>query len=151
MSTRTVIDADGLILGRMASVIAKRLLAGETIELVNAQNVVISGNKGKLVEEWKVALPLHSEFGTKPNVFYIPPLSPPRLNNEGDIDATQPRLPVEYLRSLFGPEVDGVLSRLKGEIEKKRKKEESKIMDVLIAPRWQELLGPFVKDPSEAR
>ena len=105
----------------------------------------------KLVEEWKVALPLHSEFGTKPNVFYIPPLSPPRLNNEGDIDVTQPRLPVEYLRSLFGPEVDGVLSRLKGEIEKKRKKEESKIMDVLIAARWQELLGPFVKDPSEAR
>jgi len=53
MSIRTVIDADGLILGRMASVIAKRLLAGETIELVNAQNAVISGNKGKLVEEWK--------------------------------------------------------------------------------------------------
>ena len=53
MSTRTVIDADGLVLGRMASVIAKRLLAGETIELVNAQNVVISGNKVKLVEEWK--------------------------------------------------------------------------------------------------
>ena len=53
MSSRTVIDADGLILGRMASILAKRLLAGETIELVNAQNVVISGNKVKLVEEWK--------------------------------------------------------------------------------------------------
>jgi len=53
MSTRTVIDADGLVLGRMASIIAKRLLTGETIEVVNAQNVVISGNKVKLVEEWK--------------------------------------------------------------------------------------------------
>jgi large subunit ribosomal protein L13 len=53
MSTRTVIDADGLILGRMASIIAKRLLNGETIEVINAQNVVISGNKVKLVEEWK--------------------------------------------------------------------------------------------------
>lgn len=53
MSTRTVIDADGLVLGRMASVVAKRLLAGETIVLVNAQNVVISGNKVKLVEKWK--------------------------------------------------------------------------------------------------
>ncbi len=53
MSTRTVIDADGLILGRMASVLAKRLLAGETIELVNSQNIVISGNKVKLVEQWK--------------------------------------------------------------------------------------------------
>ncbi len=37
----------------MASTIAKRLLAGETIEVVNAQNVVISGNKVKLVEKWK--------------------------------------------------------------------------------------------------
>ena len=53
MSTRTVIDADGLVLGRMASVVAKRLLAGETIVLVNAQNVVISGNKVNLVKEWK--------------------------------------------------------------------------------------------------
>ena len=53
MSIRTVIDADGLVLGRMASTIAKRLLAGETIEVVNAQNVVISGNKVKLVEKWK--------------------------------------------------------------------------------------------------
>ncbi len=53
MSTKTIIDADGLVLGRMASILAKRLLAGETIELVNAQNAVISGNKVKLVEEWK--------------------------------------------------------------------------------------------------
>ena len=53
MSTRTVIDADGLILGRMASVVAKRLLAGETIEIVNAQNVVISGSRNKLIDEWK--------------------------------------------------------------------------------------------------
>ena len=29
-----VIDADGLILGRMASIIAKRLLEGERIEIV---------------------------------------------------------------------------------------------------------------------
>jgi large subunit ribosomal protein L13 len=65
MSTRTVIDADGLILGRMASVIAKRLLAGETIELVNAQNVVISGNKHKLVEDWKEFL-IVGGFGKGP-------------------------------------------------------------------------------------
>jgi large subunit ribosomal protein L13 len=65
MSTRTVIDADGLILGRMASVVAKRLLAGETIELVNAQNVVISGNKVKLVEEWKEFLKVGG-FGKGP-------------------------------------------------------------------------------------
>lgn len=65
MSTRTVIDADGLVLGRMASVIAKRLLAGETIELVNAQKVVISGNKVNLVKEWKEFLKVGG-FGKGP-------------------------------------------------------------------------------------
>jgi len=105
----------------------------------------------KLVQEWAVALPLHAEFGTKPNVYYVPPLAPPCLDSEGNIDTTRPRIPPDYLRSLFGPEVDRALERLQQEIDKKRKKEESEIMDVLIARRWQELLGPFVKDPSEAR
>jgi len=53
MSLRTVIDADGLILGRMASIVAKRLLNGESIDIVNAQNVVISGQRMNLVTEWK--------------------------------------------------------------------------------------------------
>jgi large subunit ribosomal protein L13 len=65
MSTRTIIDADGLILGRMASILAKRLLTGETIEVVNAQNVVISGNKQKIVEEWKEFLKVGG-FGKGP-------------------------------------------------------------------------------------
>ena len=37
----------------------------------------------KLVEKWKVALPLHAEFGTQPNVYYVPPLSPPKYDAEG--------------------------------------------------------------------
>ena len=65
MSTKTVIDANGLILGRMASVVAKRLLAGETIDLVNAQNIVISGNKVNLVKEWKEFLKVGG-FGKGP-------------------------------------------------------------------------------------
>ena len=48
MSTRTVIDGDGLILGRMASVVAKRLLAGESIDIVNAEKMVLSG-KGQVI------------------------------------------------------------------------------------------------------
>jgi Fe-S-cluster-containing dehydrogenase component len=34
----------------------------------------------KLVHKWKVAIPLHPEFGTGPNVFYVPPMSPPKLD-----------------------------------------------------------------------
>lgn len=111
----------------------------------------VEGPVYKLAKEWKVALPLHSEFGTKPNVYYVPPIGPARLDSNGDVDESQPRIPIDYLRTLFGPEVDGALERLKEGLERKRKKEESEIMDTLIARKWQELLGPFGKDPSEVQ
>jgi large subunit ribosomal protein L13 len=53
MSTKTVIDGNGLILGRMASVIAKRLLAGETIDIVNAEKIVVSGKKQMIINKEK--------------------------------------------------------------------------------------------------
>jgi large subunit ribosomal protein L13 len=49
----TIIDADGLILGRMASIIAKRLLKGEKIAVVNAEKAVISGKKKSKIREAK--------------------------------------------------------------------------------------------------
>lgn len=49
----TIIDAESLILGRMASLIAKRLLEGERIAVVNAEKAVISGNKKRKVQEVK--------------------------------------------------------------------------------------------------
>jgi large subunit ribosomal protein L13 len=52
----TVIDADGLILGRMASVIAKRLLEGERIDIVNAENIVVSGRRLQIIKKRKVFL-----------------------------------------------------------------------------------------------
>lgn len=41
----TVIDADGLLLGRLASIVAKRTLMGEEIAIINAEQTVISGSK----------------------------------------------------------------------------------------------------------
>ncbi|VUT27771.1 MAG: 50S ribosomal protein L13 [Candidatus Syntrophoarchaeum sp. GoM_oil] len=41
----TVIDADRLILGRLASITAKRLLDSEVIVIINAEKTVISGRK----------------------------------------------------------------------------------------------------------
>jgi len=52
----TVIDAKGLVLGRMASVIAKRLLQGETITVVNAEKAVITGKRLSIVREAKTFL-----------------------------------------------------------------------------------------------
>ena len=52
----TVIDAKGLVLGRMASVVAKRLLQGETITIVNAEKAVITGKRLSIVREAKTFL-----------------------------------------------------------------------------------------------
>ena len=51
-----IVDAKGLILGRMASVIAKRLLQGETITVVNAEKATISGKRLSRVREAKTFL-----------------------------------------------------------------------------------------------
>lgn len=49
----TVIDATDLVLGRLGSQIAKRLLLGESIKLVNCKEAVILGKKKFLVERYK--------------------------------------------------------------------------------------------------
>jgi len=54
--SQTVIDASGLILGRMASVVAKRLLLGESIVIVNAEKATISGRRLSRVREAKAFL-----------------------------------------------------------------------------------------------
>jgi DMSO reductase family type II enzyme iron-sulfur subunit len=103
----------------------------------------------KLVEVWKVALPLHPDFGTKPNVYYVPPLAPARFDENGDIDEENPRIPTEYLHSLFGPDVDRALAVLKEEMGKTRRGERSELMDILIAYRWHDMFKPFVQNPGE--
>ena len=52
MSTNdaTIIDASNIILGRLASIVAKRLLNGEKITIVNAEKAVISGNEKNIIE-----------------------------------------------------------------------------------------------------
>ncbi|MEA1984057.1 MAG: 50S ribosomal protein L13 [Euryarchaeota archaeon] len=49
----TVINADGLIMGRLASIVAKRLLEGESIHIVNAEKAVISGSKVTTFREYE--------------------------------------------------------------------------------------------------
>jgi large subunit ribosomal protein L13 len=51
-----VVDAKGLILGRMASTIAKRLLQGENIIIMNAEKAVISGKRLSRIKEAKKRL-----------------------------------------------------------------------------------------------
>ncbi len=70
----------------------------------------------KFVKEWKLALPLHSEFRTLPMLFYVPPMLPIQAAvNDGRLDVTQgneetanyfgtldqARLPLRYMARLF--------------------------------------------------
>jgi len=48
-----IIDATNAIAGRLASVVAKKALLGEKIEVVNCENAVISGNRRWLIEKFK--------------------------------------------------------------------------------------------------
>jgi ethylbenzene hydroxylase subunit beta/complex iron-sulfur molybdoenzyme family reductase subunit beta len=103
----------------------------------------------KLVHEWGVALPLHPEWNTRPNVFYVPPLSPFKLREDRSVDETERRLPLEYLESLFGSEVRTALGTLEGELARRRRGQSSELLDALIAREWKTLLGPFTADPAE--
>jgi large subunit ribosomal protein L13 len=51
----TVVDATGLVLGRAASLIAKRLLNGETIVVVNAEKSVVTGSRTQIVAHYTAA------------------------------------------------------------------------------------------------
>ncbi len=66
----------------------------------------------KFVKEWGIALPLHPEFRTLPNLFYVPPMLPAMasVDTEGVYESTsdslwagieKSRLPMQYLASLF--------------------------------------------------
>lgn len=48
-----IIDASGLILGRLASYVAKHALEGREIVIINAEKAVISGKRKSIVQEAK--------------------------------------------------------------------------------------------------
>ncbi|HEB71571.1 MAG TPA: respiratory nitrate reductase subunit beta [Nitrospirae bacterium] len=91
-----------------------------------------------LVKKWKVAVPLRPDFGTQPNVYYVPPLSPPKYDEQGRL-TDKPRIPIKLLTGLFGPETPRILETLKIEREKKKRGEPSELMDTLIAYRHDEM------------
>jgi len=84
----------------------KNGIAESTIETAQKSPVY------KFVKEWGLALPLHPEFRTLPNLFYVPPLLPTMayVDEDGTYETTtdsfwgaieKSRLPMSYLASLF--------------------------------------------------
>ena len=50
-ATVTVIDATGLVLGRMATHVAKRALLGDEVHIVNAEKAIIVGSSKRAIQE----------------------------------------------------------------------------------------------------
>ena len=91
----------------------------------------LPGKPHRALKWWKVALPLHPEFGTEPNVFYVPPFSSPAT--EGPMGGGPSRIPDEELEKLFGPGVKAALATLRAERDKRSKGQTSDLMNLLIA------------------
>lgn len=53
MPEEIVVDGSGQILGRLASIVAKRLLEGQRVVVVNAEKIVVSGDPVKLKRFYK--------------------------------------------------------------------------------------------------
>ncbi len=103
----------------------------------------------QLVRRWRIALPLHPEWNTEANVFYVPPLSPFRLRPDGSVDESERRIPIAYLESLFGSGVRTALHTLETEIGRRQQGQPSELINTLIAYEWKTMLGPFTRDPAE--
>ena len=57
-----IIDARNLILGRLATIAAKKALLGEEIYIVNCENAVISGSKKHVLSKYKTKASRGSQF-----------------------------------------------------------------------------------------
>lgn len=86
----------------------------------------------KLVLKYKVALGLLPEKGTHPNVYYVPPFNPPKEGNANRSILDDPRLPLDYLKTMFGPKVVGVIEFLEGELKQAQSGKVSEVLQLLI-------------------
>ncbi len=63
-----LINAQGLIVGRLSSIVAKRLLQGEEVTIINAEKAILSGSKASTFREYKQAV----DRGTREKGPYYP-------------------------------------------------------------------------------
>ncbi len=61
-----VVDGSGHVMGRLASIVAKLLLSGWRVHVVNAEKIVVSGNPKMVVDSYKrTVLNVRSHFSHK--------------------------------------------------------------------------------------
>ena len=75
-SDTVYVDASNQIAGRLSSKVAKLLLSGKRVVVVNAEKSLISGSRTSVINQWKERL----ELGSKVNPIYGP-IHPRRPDN----------------------------------------------------------------------
>jgi large subunit ribosomal protein L13 len=65
-----VVDATGHIAGRLCSYVAKLLLEGKSVVIVNAEKAFISGKRSSVIEEWHKFLEIASVVHPKHGPFH---------------------------------------------------------------------------------
>ncbi|MEK6956433.1 MAG: 50S ribosomal protein L13 [Thermoproteota archaeon] len=65
-----VVDGTNLIAGRLSSHVAKLLLDGNRVSIVNCENIMISGSKRNIMEEYKKFLEISSIINPKFGPFH---------------------------------------------------------------------------------
>ncbi len=71
-----VIDGSNLVFGRVASIVAKSLLEGEEVHIVNCENMIFQGDKKYIIERYKARRRLKNKQDPEkspkwPNVPYM--------------------------------------------------------------------------------
>ena len=65
-----VVDASGHIAGRLASHVAKMLLQGHRVALINCENIMISGTRPMIIKEYRDFLEIASILNPKHGPFH---------------------------------------------------------------------------------
>ncbi len=52
MNVLKIIDASGILMGRMATIVAEELLKGEEVTIINAEECIISGDKHTVFDKY---------------------------------------------------------------------------------------------------
>jgi hypothetical protein len=65
--------------------------------------------------------------------------------------AAEPRLPLAYLQSLFGPSVEPALRTLQQQMALRRNGQPSELMDLLIAKDWKSMFNIPQPPPERLR
>ncbi|MDI1495331.1 MAG: ribosomal protein L13 [Cenarchaeum symbiont of Oopsacas minuta] len=65
-----VIDASGHIAGRLASHVAKMLLQGHRVSLINCENIMLSGTRSMIIKEYRDFLEISSILNPKHGPFH---------------------------------------------------------------------------------